>query len=200
MDTDARLTDALWTLVARHGWRGVTLGRLATASGAPAAELASRFSSRLDLLRLHADRVDAEVAAGTVPGQGGSPRDRLFDVLMRRIDAMQPHRAGILRLLAEMRADPVLALAHAPIAKRSMRRMLDAAELDSGGASGLVRAAGLVGVWLLALRAWERDATQDLGPTMAALDRALDRAEQTARSLRLDPGDLAPPVETPTGE
>jgi hypothetical protein len=78
-----------------------------------------------------------------------------------------------------------------------MARMLEAAELGSSGAAGTARAIGLAGVWLATLRAWKTDDTVDLGPTMAALDRALDRAEQAARSLGLDPGDRAPPVEEP---
>jgi AcrR family transcriptional regulator len=195
-NTDTTLLDALFTVIAEHGWRGVTVGRLAASSGIPAGELVRRFPSRLDLLRLHADSVADQVAAGTVPGQGGTPRDRVFDVLMRGVDALLPHRAGMLRLASDMWRDPVLAGALAPILQRSMERMLDAAELESSGLQGKLRAAGLVGVWIMTIRAWEKDETVDLGPTMAALDRALDRAEQTARSLRLDPGDRAlPPLE-----
>jgi AcrR family transcriptional regulator len=195
MENDARLIEALWSTVAALGWRGVTATRLAAATGIPAAELVARFPSRLDLLRLHGEVVDAEVAANTVPNQGGSPRDRLFDVLMRRVDALQNHRQGLLRLMREARADPVLALALAPVLRGGMARMLEAAELDSGGAAGTARALGLVGVWLATLRAWQGDDTVDLGPTMAALDRALDRAEQAARSFGLDPGDRALPVD-----
>ncbi|MDP3416028.1 TetR family transcriptional regulator [Falsiroseomonas sp.] len=190
--SDTKLIDALFTVIADHGWRGVTPGRLAALSGVPAGELVRRFPSRLDLLRLHADWVAAQVAEGTVPGQGGTPRDRVFDVLMRGVDALLPHRAGMLRLMSDMRRDGVLAGALAPILQRSMGRMLDAAELDSSGLQGGLRAAGLVGVWLMTLRAWEKDDSVDMGTTMAAVDRALDRAEQTARSLRLEPGDLAP--------
>ncbi|WP_235961244.1 TetR family transcriptional regulator [Falsiroseomonas selenitidurans] len=191
---DARLLDALFTVIATEGWRGVSPSRLqAAGAGLTPAELVRRFPSRFDLLRLHADQVAATVAAGTVPGQGGTPRDRVFDVLMRGVDALLAHRAGMLRLIADMRRDGVLAMALAPILQRSMARMLDAAELDSSGPAGAARAAGLVGVWLMTIRAWEKDETADMGPTMAALDRALDRAEQTARSLRLGPGDLAPP-------
>lgn len=192
--SDTRLIDALFTVIAEHGWRGVTPGRLAALSGVPAGELARRFPSRLDLLRLHADGLAEQVAAGTVPGQGGTPRDRVFDVLMRGVDALLPHRAGMLRLLSDLRRDGVLALALIPIMRRSMARMLDAAELQSAGLQGSLRAAGLAGVWLMTLRAWEKDETVDMGPTMAALDRALDRAEQTARSLRLEAGDLASPT------
>ncbi len=192
--SDTKLIDALFTVIAEQGWRGVTPVRLAALSGIPASELVRRFPSRLDLLRLHADWVAAQVSAGTVPGQGGTPRDRVFDVLMRGVDALLPHRAGMLRLMSDMRRDGVLAGALFPILQRSMGRMLDAAELDSTGLQGRLRAAGLVGVWLMTLRAWEKDDTVDMGPTMAALDRALDRAEQTARSLRLEPGDLTPPA------
>jgi AcrR family transcriptional regulator len=195
MDTlphpDDALLDALFAVIAEHGWRGVTLPRLAEASGLPARELVHRFHKRTDLLSLHADRVAATVAAGTVPGQGGPPRDRLFDVLMRGIDALQPHRAGMQRLIDDMWRDPVLAAAFGPLLQRSMVAMLEAAEINASGPAGQLRAAGLVGVWLRTTNAWAKDETQDLGPTMAALDKALERAEQVARSFRLDGGDLA---------
>jgi AcrR family transcriptional regulator len=193
---DDRLIDALFGIIAEHGWRGVTVTRLAEASGVAAGVLVRRFPSRLDLLRLHGDRVAEIVAANTVPGQGGNlggtPRDRLFDVLMRGIDALQPHRAGMKRLITDMFTDAVLSVALGPIFQKAMGRMLDAAEIDSSGPLGRLRAAGLVVVWIRVVNAWSKDETQDLGPTMAALDRALERADQTARSLRLSGGDLAP--------
>jgi AcrR family transcriptional regulator len=184
---DNALIAALWRVIAAHGWAGLTMRRLAAESGVPVATLRLRFPSRLDLLILHARLVDAAVLAGTVSGQGGSPRDRLFDVLMRRFEAMQPHRQGIVRLLHDMRRDPSLAALLAPELALSMRWMLDAAEI--GGEAGLRRALalGLIGVWLAALRVWAEDESEDLGTTMAALDRALQRAEQIARSFRLLP-------------
>ena len=57
----------------------------------PLATLRDRFPTRLDALVLHGRVVDRAVLDGTVPGQGGAARDRLFDVLMRRFDAMQPN-------------------------------------------------------------------------------------------------------------
>src|SRR5690242_18658692 len=105
MDTatspDAALTEALFRVIADHGWRGVTLGRLAAESGVPAGELVRRFPSRLGLLRVFADSVMDQVAHGTMPGQGGTPRDRLFDVLMRGLDALAPIRPGMQRFMRE---------------------------------------------------------------------------------------------------
>lgn len=188
---DEALIAALWRVVAAHGWAGLTMGRLAAESGVPMADLRGRFPSRLDVLLLHGRLMDRAVLAGTIPGQGGAARDRLFDVLMRRLDAMQPHRAGLLRFLRDMRRDPGLAALLAPHLALSMRWMLDAAEIEADAGLRRVLALGLAGVWLGTLRAWAEDDSEDLGHTMAALDRLLDRAGQIARSFRLVPRDEA---------
>lgn len=184
---DLKLVAGLWQVVARHGWDGMTRLRVATAAGVPVAELRRRCPTPVHLLCLHERVADQLVLAGTVPDQGGAVRDRIFDVLMRRIDAMQPHRAGILRLFEDLRRDPLLALALLAALPRSMAWMLEAAEVPAPpGALGALRVQGLTAVWLATVRAWTKDEGADLGATMAALDRALDRAGQVARSLRVD--------------
>jgi hypothetical protein len=50
---------------------------------------------------------------------------------------------------------------------------------------------GLGAVWLSALRAWEKNESEDLSATMAALDRALDQADRVARWFRMAPDEAA---------
>jgi AcrR family transcriptional regulator len=193
-DIDSRLVTGLWQVVAERGWPGLSMRRVAAASGVAPAEIRRRCPTPCHLLALHGRVMDQLVLEGTAPGDAldtNTPRDRVFDVLMRRIDALQPHRAGILRLLDDLRRDPLLGLVLLASLPRSMAWMLEAAGLGAGGLAGLARAKGLTAVWLATLRAWVDDESVDLGPTMAALDRALDRAEQVARMLRLDPGEAA---------
>ena len=194
---DSSLVAALWRVIAQHGWPGMSMRRLAAEAGLETAGLRDRFPTRLDLLLLHGRVMDQAVLAGTIPGQGGSARDRIFDVLMRRLDAMQPHREGILRLFEDMRRDPLLALALAPHIGIAMRWMLDAAEIEAKSCEARLLALGLTGVWLATIRAWARDDSPDMGTTMAALDAALDRAERIARPLGLLRGEAGPP---PAGE
>jgi hypothetical protein len=191
---EARLHAGFWRAIAAEGWHGLTMRRVAAEAGIGTAELRRLLPTPLAALRLHLRLADQEVLRGTLPGQGGSARDRLFDVVMRRLDALQPHRPGVLRLLRDLRRDPLLAVALAPGMAVSMAWMLEAAEIDTAGPGGLLRVKGLGAVWLAALRAWEQDSSEDLGPTMAALDRALDRAEQVARMLRLAPGGEPPGI------
>ena len=53
-----------------------------------------------------------------------------------------------------------------------------AAGCGGTGPQGTLRAAGLLAVWGYTVQAWQRDDSADLSATMAALDRALTRAEQ----------------------
>ncbi|MCA4918236.1 MAG: TetR family transcriptional regulator [Roseomonas sp.] len=198
--TDETLISALWRVIATHGWPGLTMRRLAAEAGTDTAALRARFPTRLDLLLLHGRVMDHAVLAGTIPGQGGSARDRVFDVLMRRVDAMQPHREGILRLFEDMRRDPALALALAPHIGIAMRWMLEAAEVEAKSCEARLLALGLAGVWLATIRAWARDDSPDMGATMAALDSALDRAERIARPLGLLQGEAAPPPAAEAAE
>ena len=55
--------------------------------------------------------------------------------------------------------------------------MLEAAGIPANGPRGAVIALGLAGIYLYTLRIWVGDNSPDMGKTMAALDRALDRAE-----------------------
>ena len=198
--TDDTLIAALWRVIAAHGWTGLTMRRLAAEGGTDTATLRARFPTRLDLLLLHGRVMDQAVLAGTIPGQGGSARDRIFDVLMRRLDAMQPHRAGILRLFEDMRRDPAIALALAPHIGIAMRWMLEAAEVEAKSCEARLMALGLAGVWLATIRAWAKDDSPDMGATMAALDAALDRAERIARPLGLLRGETAPPPAAEAAE
>ncbi|MFN9094222.1 MAG: TetR family transcriptional regulator [Alphaproteobacteria bacterium] len=197
---DERLIAALWRVIAAHGWPGLSMRRLAAEAGVEAATLRERFPTRLDVLLLHGRMMDQAVLAGTIPGQGGSARDRIFDVLMRRLDAMQPHREGILRLFEDMRRDPALALALAPHIGIAMRWMLEAAEVEAKSCEARLLALGLAGVWLATIRAWAGDDSPDMGATMAALDSALDRAERIARPLGLLRGEAAPPPSAEVAE
>ncbi|MGB1007895.1 MAG: hypothetical protein ACPGVX_12005, partial [Thalassobaculaceae bacterium] len=130
-------------------------------------------------------RVDAAVE--TAAGGGGdlTPRDRLFDLLMARFDAMAPHRAGIVAILRALPTMPLTTIAGGPSLFTAMRATLALAEIGHDGLSGMLRTKGLAAVYLNALRAWLDDDSADLSATMKALDQGLARAEEVALSIGL---------------
>jgi hypothetical protein len=173
---DEALIAAAFRLAAESEWSSVTVASAALAAGLPLERARGRFRDRNAIL-MRFGRL-ADQAALTGMSDDGSPRDRLFDMLMRRFDALQAHREGVRALMRAIPGDPALALLMGASTQGSMAWMLGAVGLPATGLGGLLRGKGLMAVWVYALRAWERDDSSDLSGTMAALDRALGRAER----------------------
>lgn len=181
MDDDAfdrALIGAAFALAAEQGWARMNVAAAARAAGLDLARARLRFPGKAAVLRAFGRMADQAVLA-SAPAEG-TVRDRLFDMIMRRIDVLQAHRAGVVALMRALPADPPLAALLACATRRSLRWLLQAAEVDTSGLRGALKVRGLVAVWLWTLRAWERDESADLSATMAALDAALRRAEQVA--------------------
>src|SRR5580658_5970094 len=88
-------------LGAERAWSEIALADIAAAAGLGLIELYRVFPSKLAILDGLARQTDAAVLA--VPADAGDrPRDRLFDVLMRRFDTLLPSRPALKRIAADM--------------------------------------------------------------------------------------------------
>src|SRR5262249_1582868 len=106
------------------------------------------------------------------------PRERLFDVLMRRLEVLAPQKAAVRSLVGSALRNPPLALALNGLSVRSHQWMLTAAASGAAGPRGMVRAQGLALLFAQVLRVWVDDDDPGLARTMAALDRALARGQR----------------------
>lgn len=177
---------ALALAAEKGGWAQVGLRDIARSSKISLSQLQTHFEDKDDILVALGRMIDNKVLqnAGT-PDMDIPPRDRLFDVLMERFEAMGEYRAGLKAVLRSLRPDPKQAVIAFPHLCRSMTWMLEAAGIETGGLRGAVKVAGLTIVFLNVLRTWAGDETEDLGKTMAALDRNLARAVEFAGTLGL---------------
>jgi AcrR family transcriptional regulator len=172
--------DAFLGLIAEKGFSAVTLRDVATAAGLGFADLYRLYPDKVALVGTFMARIDGEVLAGAPSHDDPeeTARDRLFDVMMRRYDALRPHRLALRAIRRAGTRDPLLALALGPALRRSMAVMLEAASLPSEGLSGALRQNGLLAIHYAVSRVYDRDETADLSKTMAALDSRLKMAER----------------------
>ncbi|MEI9988229.1 MAG: TetR family transcriptional regulator [Aliidongia sp.] len=167
---------ATMRLATERAWSDIPLADIAAAASLSLIELYRLFPSKLAILDALARQVDAAVLAAPADA-ADSPRDRLFDVLMRRFDALLPSRDGLRRLTRDVRRLRLEALPAAFALPRSMGWMLEAAGIPATGLRGALRARVLGAAYVSAFRAFLDDDSADLTRTMAALDRALRRVE-----------------------
>jgi AcrR family transcriptional regulator len=176
-DPRAAIVDALMRLLETKGFGRIGLADVAAEAGVSLADLRDAYDGKVAILADFSRRIDQAVLAdGDAEGEGA--RDRLFDILMRRLDAMEPYRPALRRLARSARCDPGLALALHRIGEKSMMWMLVAAGIHHGGIVGKVAIEGTVLVFAETLNVWLDDDNPGQAKTMAALDKALRRGEQ----------------------
>lgn len=183
--TKERVVAAALELAAAKGWARVSMQDIASACDCDLSMLHELFEERGDILAAYGRMVDSAVMDRIGPnGQdAGTERDRLFDVMMERFDVLNENRDAVKSIAASFCGDPKQAVIGLPHLGRSMVWMLEAACIDANGPRGAIRAVGLMGVYLYALKAWVNDDSPDMAKTMAALDRGLGHAERLADIL-----------------
>lgn len=173
-----KIIEAFMDLLAEQSIEEIDFIEIAERAGVSLAELRNEFGSRIAILAAHIKDIDREVlAADRTDMAEEGPRERLFDVLMRRLEAQEPYKDAIRSLLHSARRNPGLACCLNGLATRSQRWMLAAADIPSAGPVGAARAQGLALLYGRVLTTFIDDDEAGHPRTMAALDRALARGQ-----------------------
>ncbi len=174
-----RIIDAALAQMASDGWRHMSLAAIADAAELPILRVYRTFGSKQAILRGLYRRIDEAALAELPPAEPAErPRDRLFDLLMRRFDTLQPYKPALEVLRRELPGDPVTVLCSGAWLLRSMRWMLEAADISTAGIRGALAVKLTAAAYLSTMRVWQRDDSPDSTRTMAALDARLRRIER----------------------
>jgi AcrR family transcriptional regulator len=179
-----RIIESFMALLAEKPIQEIGYSEIAKGAGVSLAQLREMFGSTRAILSAHVKEIDRQVLAGGDPDMAEeSPRERLFDVLMRRIELLEPRKAAVRSLIRSCRRDPGVAFVLNGLAVRSQLWMLTAADIDASGPRGMMRAQGLALLFASVLRVWANDDDPGRARTMAALDRALARGQRLSGFL-----------------
>lgn len=186
-------------LAAQRGWRDLTLADVAAEGGMTLAQIHEAYGSKGAILDAFTDQVDAAVLAGdSADLSGEAVRDRLFDVVMRRFDALGAHKDAVRAIARDTRSDPCAMMGGVCRLTRSMRWMLEAARIDTSGLSGRIKIKGLMAIYTDVMRTWLGDDSEDLAKTMALLDKRLQQADRLcATACRFGPRRRSAAAEQP---
>ncbi len=168
---------ALMELLAEHSFEDIGLAEVAGHAGIKLSQLRAEFGSTLAILGAHIKQIDSAVLdGGDADMAEETPRDRLFDVLMRRLELLAPYKESVRSLMRSARRNPGLALALNAMAVRSQSWMLEAAGIDAAGPRGALRSQGAALMFARVMNVWIDDDVEGLDRTMAVLDKGLASA------------------------
>ena len=173
------VVDALMRLAESRPWSDIELQDIAQEAGISLADLRDMFPSKGAILGGLSRRIDRQVLEGTTNDLAGEPaRERLFDVMMRRLDALAPYKRALKRISQGMRGDPLSLAAMNQLALNSQRYMLAAAGISTEDALGFLKLQGAVIIHANTLETWFDDDDPALARSMARLDREIRRGER----------------------
>jgi len=181
-DNRATIIKAALDLAAKQPWREITWRYIAGAASLSLGDVAREFSSKPAILGAFMADIDVQLLDALEPDTlADPPIDRLFDIIMKRLELLAPHKQAIAGIVRDCGDNPFEQLCLAGAALRSQRWMLAGAGISTEGLLGAVKIRGLALVYGRVLRCWIKDDDPGLARTMAVLDRQLRRGDRWLR-------------------
>jgi len=183
--TRQKIIDAALKLAENREWPEISIVEIARAAKVTLAQVRGEFSGKSAILKAFMAQIDQVVLDQAAEDVGEEePRDRLFDIVMLRLEAMEPYKPALKNIIPHLKRHPGLALELSGSIICSARWMLVAAGLETQGSAAFVRTRGLALVIGKTLDVWLEDEDAGLAKTMAELDRQLRRGESWLKTLR----------------
>jgi AcrR family transcriptional regulator len=182
-DPRGRIVDALLQLAAERRFEEISIRDIAARAGVSLLEFRDAFPSKSAVLGGLNRIIDRAALTDPIEDDSASTRDRLFEALMRRLDAMAPYKAGLREVVAWLKRDPTAAPQMNRAILNSMRFVLETVGVDAEGPAGALKLQGLVFAWIRIVEVWLEDEEEGLSRTLAALDSELTRGEGFVRGL-----------------
>jgi len=179
MSTRNRVIDAAMKLAARRDFGDVSLSDIAFEADLSLADLRDLFPSKGAIVGGFSRRIDRQVLEEFSAKNSHDPaRDRLYEVLRKRLEALEPYRDALESISRWAARDPLISTA--------LNR--EAAEIDSEGPVGSLKLQGLAMAWGRVLDAWFQDgfsfALETLDREIARGERYVEHVEDFARITR----------------
>ncbi len=185
------LGEAALSLCAEKSWSDVSLLSLCQEAGQSLSACAEAGITRFSVADYLDQQLDRAMLDAAVETEVDAPsRDRLFDSLMARFDAMQDQRAAWVSILEADAQEPAAGLARAARRLRTSAWALEAVGVSTDSLKSTARVLGLTRRLRKIEALWLTD-DADLSKTMAGLDQTLresedwlDRGEKLAEFLK----------------
>jgi AcrR family transcriptional regulator len=188
------IVEALLELAGERHWEDIPLSDIAARANVSLSTFREFFPSKGAVLSAFMRKIDKKVLDEAPPPKlDQPPKERLFEVLVRRLDVLKPYRPGLESIGEWSLRDPFAATALNREAMNSMRFMLEAAGIDSEGPIGMFKLQGLALAWRRVLATWFTDDSPDLAETKTVLERELARGSAVLARVE-DVGRLTSPL------
>ena len=185
-DKKFNLVKSSFNLIEKSGWKSFSLQKLSYAEKIPINEIKIFFKSEITILDEFSKMIDIKVEKSFDYKEltNTSVKDNLFELIMLRLEYMQPYRNALKSIKSSFKSDPLVAKSVAKNVMNSLDFYLELTNAFNDSFLDIFKKKSIFLIYSYIFMIWLEDNSDELSKTMSELDKLLTFSEKIALDFK----------------
>ena len=185
-DKKFNLVKSSFNIIEKSGWKSFSLQKLSETEKIPINEINFFFKSEITILAEFSKMIDIKVEKSFDYEEltNTSVKDNLFELIMLRLEFMQPYRNALKSIKSSFKSDPLVAKSVAKNVMNSLDFYLELTNAFNDSFLDIFKKKSIFLIYSYIFMIWLEDDSDELSKTMSELDRLLTFSEKIALNFK----------------
>ena len=185
-DKKFNLVKSSFNIIEKSGWKSFSLQKLSYAEKIPINEIKIFFKSEKTILDEFSKMIDIKVEKSFDYEEltNTSVKDNLFELIMLRLEYMQPYRNALKSIKSSFKSDPLVAKSVAKNVMNSLDFYLELTNAFNDTFLDIFKKKSIFLIYSYIFMIWLEDDSDELSKTMSELDKLLTFSEKIALDFK----------------
>ena len=185
-DKKNQLIDASFKIIEDKGWDNFTLKKLSEKKNLDINSINQLLRSKKHLLKEFSKMIDFKVEKefSFEDLHDSSTKDNLFELIMLRLEYMQPYKAALKSIIFSIKKQPGMLRSVSNNVLDSLDFYLELTKAYDKSFFDLFKKKSILLIYSYIFKIWLDDNTEELSKTMSELDKLLTFSERLANNIK----------------
>ena len=185
-DKKFNLVKSSFNIIEKSGWKSFSLQKLSYAEKIPINEIKIFFKSEITILDEFSKMIDIKVEKSFDYEEltNTSVKDNLFELIMLRLEYMQPYRNALKSIKSSFKSDPLVAKSVAKNVMNSLDFYLELTNAFNDTFLDIFKKKSIFLIYSYIFMIWLEDDSDELSKTMSEMDKLLTFSEKIALDFK----------------
>ena len=185
-DKKFNLVKSSFNIIEKSGWKSFSFQKLSYAEKIPINEIKIFFKSEITILDEFSKMIDIKVEKSFDYEEltNTSVKDNLFELIMLRLEFMQPYRNALKSIKSSFKSDPLVAKSVAKNVMNSLDFYLELTNAFNDSFLDIFKKKSIFLIYSYIFMIWLEDDSDELSKTMSELDKLLTFSEKIALDFK----------------
>ena len=185
-DKKFNLVKSSFYIIEKSGWKSFSLQKLSDTEKIPINEIKIFFKSEITILDEFSKMIDIKVEKSFDYEEltNTSVKDNLFELIMLRLEYMQPYRNALKSIKSSFKSDPLVAKSVAKNVMNSLDFYLELTNAYNDSFLDIFKKKSIFLIYSYIFMIWLEDDSDELSKTMSELDKLLTFSEKIALDFK----------------